>query len=154
MNIFKLLLFACLLPFGMMGAEISNKVVSLTWDPPLASGTNLTHKLRIGTAPGIYNTEYFITNSVVMQLTNVVAGVTNYAVVTVVLTNGLESLPSNELQFTYPLPPSNLRILRPVFQSSITPFGPWKNYAVLDSVVLIATNSSSFYRMSVEIEGL
>jgi hypothetical protein len=116
--------------------RLAKGVDYLAFDPSLTS--NVVYRLRLGTNAGVVR-------STIDLGTNRIVGLTNgpwghyFASVVAVTTNGIESLPSNELFSTnLPSAPARLRLLPPtdalILQSSaVGAGGPWKTLAIVTS---------------------
>lgn len=73
--------------------------VGLAWDQnsePDVTG----YKLHYGTAPGVYGTTIDVGNAVIGSVTGLTYNTTYYFAVTAYNSEGLESLPSNEISYT------------------------------------------------------
>jgi hypothetical protein len=80
--------------------------VTLAWDadlPTSDSGTNtICYMFYLGLASGVYTQSTDIGNAATTTVSNLISGFTYYAVVTAYNSDGVESLPSNEISYTAP----------------------------------------------------
>lgn len=126
--------------------------VSFEWNP--SPSTNVIgYKLYIGT-----NSDFVKSNAVATTIspstnatwTGAVAGMTYWAFCTA--SDGtLESLPSNVITFTVPLPPAVLRVKLALMESDY-PDGPWKPSNVACWELAMEIISNRFYRGIMQIE--
>jgi hypothetical protein len=103
--ILAMMIFAC-------GLEAAPDV-SLAWDPSPDADVS-GYRLNYGLESGVYPQIIDVGNTTTATVSGLAAGQTFYFVVTAYTAEGMESLPSNEVSFTQPLPQSaslNVQIL-------------------------------------------
>lgn len=109
--------------------------VGLSWDSSPSSGV-ANYRIRFGNFPGIYHSQQQVTpRDLDTVITNLAYG-TWYFVASAILTNGLESEPSNEATWTNRVfVPLNLRLIPPMdamlFQSSVDNGVTWQTVAII-----------------------
>lgn len=98
----KTLVFAALLFAASALAQQAN--VTLAWDAPQPATGLAGYRLYSGPATGVY-TNHLDTTNLTYTVTNLVLGAKYFFVVTAVSTEGFESDPSNEVNYTVPSRP-------------------------------------------------
>lgn len=135
------------LPFLLLSAlSLSAANVTLQWDASPDASMLASYRVNYGTASASKTNVLVVSaTNLTTTLSNLSAGVTYYVTVAAVATNGLTSDPSNEVQFTVPRPPVQLRI-----QVSLQSSSDLEHWTEITNVSLIvdATEPNSFFRAS------
>lgn len=135
------------LPFFLLSAlSLSAANVTLQWDASPDSSMLASYRVNYGTASATKTNVLVVpATNLTATISNLSAGVTYYVTVAAVATNGLASDPSNEVQFTVPRPPVQLRI-----QVSLQSSSDLEHWTEITNVSLIvdATEPNSFFRAS------
>lgn len=109
-----------------------------------------SYAIYIGTNSGSYSTRIVTTNlTVLIDKTNMVAGITNFLVATAIDTNGIESLPCPEINYVPPRPPG-LKLSTAILESSSID-GPWNEMTNLPTIEIAISNPQRYYRSRVLI---
>lgn len=108
--------------------------VGLTWDASTSAGVD-KYRIRYGNFPGIYHSQSQVPPRDLDTLVTNLSYGTWYFVCSAVLTNGLESEPSNEVRWTNRVfVPINLRLTPPMdallLQTSVDAVN-WKTIAII-----------------------
>ena len=123
--------------------------VTLSWQPSPSTGV-VGYAIYYGIVSGVYTQRVDVGNQTSAAITGLTAGVSYYFAVTAYTTTGLESEPSNEVDYTVP-PPSTNQVVAPyITQLTLSADGAaldWttitgRNYRIYCSEDLI--NSSWF----------
>lgn len=121
------------------GASPDATNIILEWRPN-------NYRLYWGPGSGNYTNFSDLGNVTNTVFTNLTVGTRQYFVVTARNVAGLESDPSNELNFLVPKkprPPVEFRIVQSL-QSAATPLGPWREIGTLASLLPAETNAQFF----------
>lgn len=92
------------------------------------------------------------TNDIIAGIykTNLFPGLTNYVTATAMDTNGIESVPSNEIHFVPPRSPT-LKLTAEILQSSEAS-GPWSLFTNLPPIELVADGHRRFYQARMKVQ--
>lgn len=132
----------------------TNGQVSLAWDAA-PSHTNLaSFGVLVGVQSGIYNVRHETpTNNTTFTVTNLPAGIRFYFAVVARNVAGIDSDPSNEINYTIPKPAPTQGVrttyIDGALQSAPFPTGPWTNEVEFPSQLMVARNEQRFYRLVV-----
>jgi hypothetical protein len=106
--------------FGLLQPAQAATSVTLAWDPSGTSGI-AGYRLHYGTSSHSYSQTSDLGNTTTTTLSNLLPGQTYYFAITDYNTTGVESLPSNEVQFTTTVPIGNGPVTNDlVWENSVT----------------------------------
>lgn len=132
--------------FLLSALSLSAANVTLQWDASPDAAWLSAYQVYHGTAPAQKTNTFTVpATNLTATITNALPGATYYVQVTAVATNGIESLPSNEVSFVVPRPPVQLRI-----QVSLQSSSDLEHWTEITNISLIvdATEPDAFYRAS------
>ena len=128
------LAIVCLLPASSRAVTYyapSNAppLVNLAWDAsPTTNSGPVAYKVYYGVSSRAYTNVISAETNLTLTVRNLERGVTYYFACTAMLTNGLESDFSNEVQYQVPSPPASPGLHPPIIlvvESAPTPKGAW-----------------------------
>jgi fibronectin type 3 domain-containing protein len=95
----RLLALAGLVALGSSHTALAASSVTLAWDPS-ASTNVIAYRIYYGVASGTYTNSITVTNATTVSLGGLNTGATYYCAATAIDRSGLESIPSNEIQYS------------------------------------------------------